>query len=733
MAEDQLNGIIERITYYSPDSGYTVLRVHPSGKVPRDAQDREGLVAVVGVMPQMVEGENVQFDGEWVENPTYGRQFKAERVIPLAPETEKGVVRYLRDMVYGVGEATARRIYRHFGEQTLHILETDPDRLHEIGIKPKIIENVREALQRSRAERLVMVFLQNYGISPTFARRIYAQYGSDAIEVVKEDPYRLATDIEGIGFKKADLIARSLGIASDSKQRLRAGIVHTVDQLTLEGHTFAPRGVVLDKAMELLEVADRIELAAILSAQVMQGNLFAETLMLNGEPVEAVYLPLFYRSEIGVVKRLRQMRDTPSELTRRARVIAWDSFLNSLAEHNNVQLTPQQQGAVRAAFTSKVSVLTGGPGTGKTTTLQMVINALEQEDFRFALASPTGRAAKRLAEATQHPAKTIHRLLEFSPHEGGFAYDEDNPLDVDVLIIDESSMLDLVLFYTVLKALRPSSHLMLVGDVDQLPSVGAGNVLHDVIESGVGHVTRLDTIFRQDRKSYIVTNAHRINHGNMPYTDNQSDDFYFFSVADAKEIADMVVDVVTQRIPQKFGYHPVDDIQVLAPMYRGAVGVDVLNAALQAALNGGHHLAEVRIGGRVFRKHDKVLQTKNNYEKDVFNGDIGKIFSIDAENKTLVVLMDGREIDYEFKEAEEQLIHAYCISTHRSQGSEYPVVVMPVAAQHYMMLQRNLLYTAITRARKMVVLVGERRAVAMAVNNNKVAERYSGLLPRLKA
>jgi exodeoxyribonuclease V alpha subunit len=732
MAENQLNGIIERITYYSPDSGYTVLKINPSDKVPRDAQDREGLVAVVGVMPQMVEGERVQFDGEWVENPNYGRQFKAERVVPIAPETEKGVVRYLRDMVHGVGETTARRIYHHFGEQTLHILETNPDRLSEIGIKPRIIENVREALQRSRAERLVMVFLQNYGISPTFARKIYAQYGSDAIEVVKEDPYRLATDIEGIGFKKADLIARSLGIASDSRQRLRAGIVHTVDQLALEGHTFAPRGVVLDKAMELLEVADRIELAAILSAQVMQGNLFAETLLLNGEPVEAIYLPLFYRSEVGVVKRLRQMRDTPSELTRRARSIAWDSFLKALAEHNNVALTPQQQGAVRAAFTSKVSVLTGGPGTGKTTTLQMVINALEQEEFRFALASPTGRAAKRLGEATQHPARTIHRLLEFSPHEGGFAYDEDNPLDIDILIIDESSMLDLVLFYTVLKALRPSCHLMLVGDVDQLPSVGAGNVLHDVIESGVGHVTRLDTIFRQDRKSYIVTNAHRINHGDMPYTDNQSNDFYFFSVAEAREITDMVVDVVTQRIPQKFGYDPVDDIQVLAPMYRGAAGVDVLNAALQAALNGGHHLAEVRIGGRVFRKHDKVLQTKNNYEKEVFNGDIGKIFSIDAENKTLIVFMDGREIDYEFKEAEEQLIHAYCISTHRSQGSEYPVVVMPVAAQHYMMLQRNLLYTAITRARKMVVLVGERRAVAMAVNNNKVAERYSGLLPRLK-
>ena len=725
-------GTIERITYYNGDTGYSVLKLKPSDRITRDQIDREGLVTVVGVMSELMEGETVKFSGDWIDDKTYGRQFKAAGFVPQAPQSEKGIQRYLVDAVLGIGPSTAKRIYDAFGVETISILETDPDRLHELGLKTKIIDNVREALQRNRAERLIMVDLQNYGITPTLARKIFAQYGVAAREIIKTDPYRLATEMEGIGFKRADTIARSIGIATDSRERLRAGIVHTVDQLAMEGHTFVPRKELLNHACELLGVTDTVALAAVLSAQIMTGNLYSEPLIEHGEEIEAVYLPMYYRSEVGVVKRLRDMLETPSDLTKRGKEIKWKGYLAELSKQNEVTLTAQQQGAVTAAFQRKVNVLTGGPGTGKTTTLKMVINALEDEEFTVALASPTGRAAKRLSEATQRPASTIHRLLEFNPHEGGFQRNEENPLDVDILILDECSMLDLVLFYTVLKALHPTCHLMLVGDVDQLPSVGAGNVLRDVIDSGVAYVTRLETIFRQDNKSHIVQNAHRINHGEMPFMTNDSDDFYFFSVSEAAKIPEMIVDIVTNRVPNKFGFDAMDDIQVLAPMYRGATGVNTLNDALQTALNSGAHLAEVRIGGRVFRKNDKVLQIKNNYNKEVFNGDIGRIWSMDAESKTLIVMMDGREVEYDFKEAEEQLFHAYCISTHRSQGSEYPVVVMPVTAQHYMMLQRNLLYTAITRARKIVVLVGERKAVGMAVANNKVSERHSGLLSRLQ-
>jgi exodeoxyribonuclease V alpha subunit len=402
-----------------------------------------------------------------------------------------------------------------------------------------------------------------------------------------------------------------------------------------------------------------------------------------------------------------------------------------LAAENSIELTDQQQGAVKAALTNKVSVLTGGPGTGKTTTLRMVIRALEDLDFTFALASPTGRAAKRLSEATEHPASTIHRLLGYVPGEG-FVYDEDNPLDVDMLIVDETSMLDLLLFFDLLKALRPETHLMLVGDVDQLPSVGAGNVLRDVINSGVAHVTRLKVIFRQNEASHIVVNAHRINAGDAPFMDNNSADFYFFGKEDPVEAAELLVDIVNKRLPEKFGVDPIEDVQVIAPMYRGPIGVHALNEALQKTLNGDKRLAEKQLGGRTFRAGDKVMQTRNNYDKEVFNGDIGRIQGIDFDDASMEVVFDGRYVYYEFSEAEE-LIHAYCISTHRSQGSEYPVVVMPLMTQHYMMLQRNLLYTAVTRAKKLVVLVGSRKAVHMAVQNNKVAERYSGLLQRLRA
>jgi exodeoxyribonuclease V alpha subunit len=411
--------------------------------------------------------------------------------------------------------------------------------------------------------------------------------------------------------------------------------------------------------------------------------------------------------------------------------VNWNTFLKALAQKGEIKLTEQQQDAVKAALTTKVSVLTGGPGTGKTTTLRMVIEALNAKDLTFLLASPTGRAAKRLSEATDEPASTIHRLLEYSPT-GFFSRDEDAPLDADMIIVDESSMIDIMLFYALLRAINPGTHVMLVGDVDQLPSVGAGNVLHDVIDSGIAHVTRLNVIFRQSEDSHIIVNAHRVNKGDAPIMDNsRTKDFFFFRENDPVKAAELVVDIVRNRLPNKFEVHPINDVQVIAPMYRGSAGVNNLNEILQQALNSDSHLAEKKLGGRIFRVGDKVMQTKNNYDKEVFNGDIGRVRGIDHNEGFMEVSIDGRIIIYDWNEADE-LIHAYCISTHRSQGSEYPVVVLPLMTQHYMMLQRNLLYTAITRAKKLVVLVGNPQAVHIAVGNNKVAERYSGLLARLK-
>jgi exodeoxyribonuclease V alpha subunit len=575
-----------------------------------------------------------------------------------------------------------------------------------------------------------MIFLQGYGVTSKMARRIYDQFGGMTIETVQNDPYVLADEVFGIGFIKADQIALNMGLPADSPQRMRAGLSYALNQMSSEGHVYVPRPQLLEKTAELLRIETSVGLESVLTQQIMANDLISDRTVIGGDE-PAIYLPLYYRAETEAAKRLRRIANTPSRLTDKAAQIKWDSFLKELlGSGDEVQLTDQQQGAVKAAFTHKVSVLTGGPGTGKTTTLRMVIEALDSLDFTFALCSPTGRAARRLAEATGHEASTIHRLLGFSPGEG-FDKDEDSPLDVDALVVDESSMVDLLLFYGLLRALKPETHLLLVGDVDQLPSVGAGNVLRDVIDSGAAHVTRLEAIFRQSEDSYIVMNAHRINMGEMPLTDNQSNDFDFFGEDDPARAADLVVDVVQNRLPDKFGYDPIQDVQVVAPMYRGPVGVDNLNMSLQKALNGSLRMAEKKIGERVFRLGDKVMQTRNNYEKDVFNGDIGFVRAIDDLSGGFEIVMNDTIQFYEWVETED-LMHAYCISTHRSQGSEYPVVVMPLMTQHYMMLQRNLLYTAITRAKKLVVLVGTRKAVAMAVNNNKVAERFSGLVDRLK-
>ena len=731
---EQIAGAIERITYYNEDNGYSVVKIMPEARHPR-AQARDGTVTVVGTMPAMNEGESAQFIGEWVNDQRYGLQFRAEQAIPVAPNTAKGIISYLSSgIVRGIGPRTAEKIVNHLGERTITILDVEPERVYDVpGLKRGLAKNLIDAWAKNRAMRNTLIYLQGLGISAKIAQRITNEYGAQTQRIIENNPYQLAEDVFLIGFRKADQVARNMGLLPDDSHRLRAGLHYALNELARDGHSYVPRDELLEKAAELLGIDDASILAAALDGQLIAGKLIGDKLQdaAQPEPTMAIYLPRYFRAESESNRFLRTIANSSSLITRDHRDTDWGRFLADLSARNNVSLSALQQSAVRAALTSKVSVLTGGPGTGKTTTLQMLINALLEGDYQFRLASPTGRAAKRLAEATGVEASTIHRLLGFSPDGAGFEHDESNPLPVDMVVIDEASMLDLQLLHSLLRALQPTAHLLLVGDIDQLPAVGAGNVLRDIIGGGIAAVTRLDQIFRQDDNSHIVSNAHRINHGGRPVTDNKSSDFFFFNIEDPEAVADEIVKIVKVKVPERWELDPIEDIQVIAPMYRGAAGVHNLNDRLQEELNGDARQAQVKLGNRVFRVGDKVMQTRNNYDKDVFNGDIGFIDSIDSNDNALEIVMDGGYVAYEFSEMSD-LMHAYCISTHRSQGSEYPAVVMPILTQHYMMLQRNLLYTAITRAKQLVILVGTRRALEIAVNNNKVAQRHSGLLQRLR-
>ena len=731
---DSITGVIERTTYYNPSNGYSVIKITPDKKMP-GAQARDGTVTVVGTLAELAPGETVEFTGYWIDDAKYGKQFRAETFTPSQPNSLDGIRRYLSSgIVKGIGEATADKIVKHFGKDTLNVLNADPTRLNEVhSLKPGLAEKLVKAWNENAGIRQTMIFLQEYGVTSKMAKRIYDYYGTTTIDTVKRNPYLLADDVFGIGFMRADQLAQAMGFAHDSIERIRAGLNYALNQLASEGHTCVPRGMLLDSAQTLLKlessIAPRIEEA--LQMQLMRGDLIEDRIPVKGVETVVTYLPNYHHAENAAAKRLRQMAKSTSKIQTKNKKTDWAKLLKKLSKEDKIGLTEQQQGAVIAALTSKINVLTGGPGTGKTTTLKMVLAALEEGDFNVVLASPTGRAAKRLGEATGHTASTIHRLLGYGGE--GFTLDEDSPVDADMVIVDEASMLDIQLLHALLKAIKPETHLMLVGDIDQLPSVGAGNVLRDVIDSGIAHVTRLEVIFRQDEGSHITLNAHRINAGDLPYMDNRASDFYFFGSDDPMVAAELVVDIVLNRLPRKFDIDPLEQVQVIAPMYRGPVGVDNLNTALQAALNGNPKMAQKKFGDKIFRVGDKVMQMRNNYEKDVYNGDIGRISGIDFEDSSMEVVVDGRYVTYEFTEAMEELVLAYCISTHKSQGSEYPIVVMPVMTQHYMMLQRNLLYTAITRAKQAVVLVGDRKAVAMAVKNNKVAERFSGLIYRLQA
>ncbi|MBU0703652.1 MAG: ATP-dependent RecD-like DNA helicase [Chloroflexi bacterium] len=739
---DQLQGTVERITYYSEETGYSVIRLSVPG--------RPDLATVVGNLPEVQPGESLRLTGVWTAHPQYGRQFKAELCEQTLPATVEGIKRYLGSgLVKGVGPVTATRIVQRFGADTLRVLDEEPRRLREaLGVGPKRAKSIAQAWDEQKHIREVMLFLQSHGVTTGLAVKIYKAYGDDALQVVQENPYRMARDIWGVGFKTADKIARDLGLPSDAPSRVQAGVAYALSQLADEGHVYAPEPELVEEATRLLSVPSDLVTNAIeaLDAEEMvrrETLIYPTTAERRGAVAtplreeRAVYLAPFYYGEIGVTNRMRGLVESATTRLSPFRSVDWDALLIQVTRDSAIELSPEQREAVQAALTHKVTVLTGGPGTGKTVTVRTVIGALEAMSCRYALCAPTGRAAKRLAEATDRPAKTVHRLLEYSPQEG-FRRNEENQLPVDCLIVDEASMLDLLLTNNLLKAVDPAAHVLFVGDVDQLPSVGAGDVLRDIIASGRAAVVQLTTIFRQAAGSGIIVNAHRINQGQFPIL-NKFDDFYFFSQENPQEAADLLVDIVKRRVPHKFGLDPVDEIQVLAPMYRGACGVANLNERLQEALNpASPHKAERRLGGRPFRVGDKVMQVRNNYLKEVYNGDIGRVAGIDPVGQTLAVTIDGpstgsghrRPVIYDWGEADE-LVHAFAVSVHKSQGSEYPAVVIPVLTQHYLMLQRNLIYTAITRAKRLVVLVGTRRAIGISVRNNKVRERHSGLGVRL--
>lgn len=718
---DSLEGVVERITFFNPENGYSVIRLQP----------RHGdLVTVVGHLPEVASGETLRLRGVWTSHTDYGRQFKAEHCEQILPATVDGIRRYLGSgLIKGVGPRTAEKIVEQFGAQTLTVIDAEPHRLREVpDIGPKRYHLIREAWEAQKQIKEVMVFLQGHGVSTSLAVKIYKQYGDDSLQVVREDPYRLARDIWGIGFKTADKIAQALGLPPDAPTRLEAGVAHTLSELADEGHVYAPQPLLITSAAELLGVAAEHILPAIERLE-KDGRVRREVLPEQTDP--AVYLTPFYQAEVNVAARLRGLLNAPrSRLADLA--VADSALLIESTGEAGAPLSEQQRAAVQMALTHKVCVLTGGPGTGKTTTLRALIRLLEIKRHPVALASPTGRAAKRLAEATGRSAQTLHRLLGFQPL-GGFTHNEQNRLPAHLVVVDETSMLDLILMNNLLKAIEPGSHLLLVGDADQLPSVGAGQVLGDLVACGRVPVARLTTIFRQAAHSHIITNAHRINQGQLPVFEKDSTDFFLFAQAEPEAAADWVVDVVQNRLPKKFGFDPLADVQVLAPMHRGAAGVGNLNQRLQAALNPpGPRKAERLIGGRAFRAGDRVMQLRNNYQKETFNGDLGSITEVDEENQTFTILFDGRPVIYEWAEADE-LTHAFAISIHKAQGSEFPAVVVPMLTQHYMMLQRNLLYTAITRAKKVCVLVGARKAIGIAVRQARATQRWSGLAARLNS
>ena len=706
---EYLRCVVERITYQNAENGYTVLKCA--------VKNYKDLVTVVGTMPDTHVGSVLSLEGFWKVDAKYGRQFSVEKFEETLPATVYGIEKYLGSgLIKGIGPKFARRIVEKFGEDTLDVIEENPNALIEVeGIGKVRVERIKTSWQEQKEIKNIMLFLQGYEVSTSHATKIFKTYGSESIQIVKENPYRLADDIWGIGFKTADSIAAKMGIEKDRFIRLRSGILYTLNKLSESGHCYAVREQLIEKAIQLLEV-DAPELEITLDEMIRADDVIKED--------KAIYLPPFYFSETGCAKSMlyllaceRRIRVNPQEITEK------------VVSHSEISYDTIQLEAVRTAISSKIMVLTGGPGTGKTTTTMGIISAYQMAGCRILLAAPTGRAAKRMSEATGMEAKTIHRLLEFKPPEG-YQKNEDKPLDGDVLILDECSMVDVILMYNLLKAIPEHMSLILVGDTDQLPSVGAGNVLKDVIDSGRIPVVRLTRIFRQAQGSRIIMNAHRINKGEaIDMRGGKESDFFFAGKETNEEVVDTLVKYCTQNLPRYYHVDAFRDIQVLTPMQRGTCGAANLNQVLQEAMNPTRIF--LHRGGTQYRLHDKVMQIRNDYDKEVFNGDIGTVTRVDMEERELTVDFDGRAVVYDVTELDE-LALAYAVTIHKAQGSEYPIVVMPFTMSHFVMLQRNLLYTGVTRAKKILVLIGEKKAVYYAIKNEKTTERNTKLAERLR-
>ncbi|MBL7114831.1 MAG: ATP-dependent RecD-like DNA helicase [Kiritimatiellae bacterium] len=708
---DALDGTVSSVVYRNEDTGYTVCRVA--------LDDQKGEATLVGNCAAIWSGESVQATGKWIRHPQHGFQFEAEAIVCIAPTSTRGIERYLSSgMIRGIRKELAKRLVRKFGERTLDIIEKESKRLEDVdGIGPKRRRQIKESWGEQKAVRDIMIFLQGHGIGTAQAARIFRQYGDQSVALIRQNAYRLCGDVWGIGFKTADGVAMSLGVAPDSELRARAGIIHVLQTLTDSGHCYCPLAELLLQAETLLGIAVEI-LTPALDVELKRGTLTKEN--------EHVYLTPIYRAECTVVERVKHILSARTTF----KPIIINKALPWAEEHMHLHFAAKQTEALSMALSSKFSIMTGGPGVGKTTIIRALSDVYKKRRLQVVLAAPTGRAAKRMEEATHHEAKTVHRLLKYQPQTHDFEHGSDNPLEGDVFILDEVSMMDIRLMSQFLEAVPNRACLVLVGDIDQLPSVGPGNVLRDLIHSGVVPCTRLDTVFRQQTGGWIIHNAHRVNRGELieQPPKGEDSDFFFIETTEPDAVIARTIDLVTRRIPQRFGFDPLKDIQVLTPMRRNQLGAENLNAVLQEAMNPSGR--EIDRFGRKYRINDRVMQIRNNYDKEVFNGDIGRILTLNSEDRNLVVDYDGRKINYEYTELDE-LIHAYACSIHKSQGSEYPAVVILLTTQHFKLLQRNLLYTAITRGKKLVCLVGSNKAVYIATKNNEIQQRRTGLRERL--
>jgi exodeoxyribonuclease V alpha subunit len=716
---ETLAGLVERVTFFNEDSGFAVLKLQVKGQ--RD------LVTLIGSLPSVSPGEWIHAEGRWVRDRDHGLQFRADLLTSTPPTTREGIEKYLGSgMVKGIGPVYARKLVERFGDTIFDVIEHASARLEQIeGIGPKRRKQIKDAWTEQKIVRAIMVFLHSHGVSTSRSVRIYKTYGDQAVEQVRANPYLLARDIPGIGFKTADLIARKLGVPFDSLLRAAAGLDHILLEASQEGHCALPLEHLRDKTSQLLQVTDSI-VAQALERALQQGHLLLESI----DNQTLLFLPSLQRAECGIAANLQRLRHGSPPYP----PIALDQAISWALAKTGRDLAPTQLHALRLALTQRLLVITGGPGVGKTTLIRTLLLILRAKQVRFLLCAPTGRAAKRLSEATQSEARTIHRLLEVQPGQG-FTRHERRPLETQLLVIDECSMVDIPLMNQLLRAVPSHAAVLWVGDVDQLPSVGPGNVLRDLMDSATVPVIRLTEIFRQASQSRIITAAHRINQGSLPEPapPDTPSDFYFIERATPETILPTLLEMVRLRIPRRFQLDPFQDVQVLTPMNRGSLGVRELNTRLQETLNPPHPDApHVHRFGWRFQIHDKVMQLENNYDKEVFNGDIGRVRSIDPVEQELVVRFEHRDVAYAFGELDE-LSLAYAITIHKSQGSEFPAVVIPLAMQHYLLLQRNLLYTAVTRGKQLVILIGQTKALAIAVHTQRTERRFSGLLARLRA